>query len=53
MCRRNLIVVVGLLAFGIGVLTGGWIEAGFVRCLVAAGAIGTGICFLQEKRRHK
>ena len=53
MCRRNLVVVVGLIAFGIGVLTGGWIESVIVRTLVATGAIGIGVCFLQEKRRHK
>lgn len=53
MCRRNLIPVVGLIAFGLGVLVGGWIESGFLRCLITLGTIGGGILILGEKRRHK
>lgn len=53
MCRRFQVLAVGLIAFGAGVLVGGWVESGLIRFLLAAGAIFGGILLLGEKRRHK
>ena len=53
MCRKNFAVAAALIAFGVGVLVGGWIEGGIIRFLLAAGSIALGILILGEKRRHK
>lgn len=53
MCRKNLAVAAALIAFGIGVLVGGWIEGCVLRFLLAAGSIALGFLILGEKRRHK
>lgn len=53
MCRRNLVVAVGLIAFGAGVFVGGWIESCILRFLLAAGSIVFGIFILGGNRRHK
>ena len=53
MCRRNQAAALGLIAFGVGILVGGWIEGCILRFLAAAAAIGLGILLLGEKHRHK
>lgn len=53
MCRKNLVIAAALIAFGAGVLVGGWIESCILRFLLAAGSIAVGILLLGEKRRHK
>lgn len=53
MCRRYLVFAVGLIAFGIGVLVGGWVESGLVRCLLAGATICGGVSLLTGNCRHK
>lgn len=53
MCRKNLVIAFALIAFGAGVLVGGWIGSCILRFLLAAGSIAVGILLLGQKRRHK
>ena len=53
MCRRYLVFAVGLIAFGAGVLVGGWVESGLVRFLIAGATICGGISLLGGNGRHK
>lgn len=53
MCRRNQALAIGLIAFGVGVLVGGWIESCILRFLLAAGSIAAGIFLAGGNRRHK
>lgn len=49
MCRRNQLLGVGLLAFGLGLLTVGWIEAEFLRWVLGIGLVAAGLSLLQKK----
>lgn len=53
MCRRYLVVAVGLIAFGAGVLVGGWVESGLVRFLIALATICGGVMLTGGNCRHK
>lgn len=53
MCRRYLVFAVGLIAFGVGVLVGGWVESGLIRLLIAGATICGGMTLLTGKCRHK
>lgn len=49
MCRRNQLLGVGLLAFGLGLLTVVWIEAEFLRWVFGIGLVVAGLSLLQKK----
>lgn len=49
MCRQNVLYGSCVLAFGIGVLIGTWLESGLVCHFIGFGLIGLGYCLL---RRH-
>lgn len=49
MCRRNQLLGVGLLAFGLGLLTVVWIQAEFLRWVVGIGLVVAGLSLLQKK----
>lgn len=49
MCRRNLLLGLGLLAFGLGLLAGCWLESEFVRNCIGVGLLATGVLILQRK----
>jgi len=49
MCRKNLLLGLGLLAFGLGLLVGCWIENEFVRNCIGVGLIACGVLTLQRK----
>lgn len=49
MCRRNQLLGVGLLAFGLGLLTVVWIEAEFLRWVFGIGLVAAGLSLLQKK----
>jgi hypothetical protein len=53
MCRRNQLVGVGILTFGLGMLTCCWLESEIVRncCGIALAAIG--LLLTQKKEWHK
>ena len=53
MCRRNQAVGFVLIAFGAGILVGGWIGSCILQFLAAAVSVCLGIGLLGEKRRHK
>lgn len=53
MCRKNLVIAVGLISFGAGILIGNCLNSGILCFLLAAAAIGWGILMISEKRRHK
>lgn len=49
MCRRNLLLGLGLLCFGAGLLAGCWLESEFIRNCIAVGLIAVGVLILQRK----
>ena len=49
MCRRNQLLGVAALAFGLGLLVCSWFESGFVRICFGVGLAAMGILFLQKK----
>lgn len=49
MCRRNQLLGIALLAFGLGLLVCCWFESGFVRNCLGIGLLAAGILFLQKK----
>lgn len=49
MCRRNLLLGFGLLAFGFGLLVGCWLESEFVRNCIGLGLMAVGVLVLQKK----
>ena len=49
MCRRNQLLGVGLLSFGLGLLLVVWIEAEFLRWLFGIGLVTAGLALLQKK----
>lgn len=49
MCRKNQIWGIAVLAFGLGVMVGCWVEPAFVRNLIGIGLIAGGILILQKK----
>lgn len=53
MCRKNLLLAASLVSFGVGVLTGGWIQWHFIRTMVALAAIGLGFMISGRNRWHK
>lgn len=53
MCRKHQIIAVALVAFGAGMLFGGWIEWHFIRILAALGLMGLGFFQCGGNRRHK
>ena len=53
MCRRYLVLAVGLIAFGAGVLVGGWVESGLVRFFLSLTTICGGVTLLGGNCRHK
>lgn len=49
MCRRNQLIGLALLAFGLGLLIGCWLETGLSRICISVIAIGGGVLLLQKK----
>jgi len=49
MCRRDQVLCVALLAFGLGLLVAGWIESGFWRWALGIGLVIGGILTWQKK----
>lgn len=49
MCRRNQLLSIALLAFGLGLLIGCWMESVFARNCLGLGLIAAGIILLQKK----
>lgn len=49
MCRRNQLLGLGLLAFGLGLVVGCWMESEFVRNCLGIGLIAVGVLVLQKK----
>lgn len=49
MCRKNQLLGVGMLLFGLGLLIGCWFETEFVRNCIGVGLIAGGILLLQKK----
>lgn len=49
MCRRNLLLGVGLLSFGAGLLVGCWLDSEFLRYCVGLGLMAVGVLALQRK----
>lgn len=49
MCRRNLLLGLGLLAFGFGLMVACWLESEFVRSCIGLGLIALGVLVLQKK----
>ena len=49
MCRKNQLWGIAILAFGLGLLVGCWMESEFVRNLLGIGLIAVGVLFLQKK----
>lgn len=49
MCRRNQLLGVGMLAFGLGLLMVVWIEAEILRWVLGIGLVAAGLTLLQKK----
>lgn len=49
MCRRNQLLGVGLLSFGLGLLSVVWIETEFLRWVLGIGLIVAGLALVQKK----
>lgn len=49
MWRKNLLLGLGLFAFGLGLLAGCWLESEFVRNCIGVGLIACGVLVLQRK----
>ena len=49
MCRRNQLLGIAALAFGVGLLVCCWFESGFVRNCLGVGLVAVGILLLQKK----
>ena len=49
MHRQNCIWGWILIAFGLGLLAGTWLQSGFLICCLGIGSIGLGICVIQKK----
>lgn len=49
MCRRNQLLGLGLLAFGLGLVVGCWMESEFVCNCLGIGLIAVGVLVLQKK----
>ena len=49
MCRRNQLMGVALLCFGLGLLVGCWLETGLARICLSVIGIGGGFLLLQQK----
>ncbi len=49
MCRKNQVIGIAAIAFGIGILVGGQIGSGLWCSCVAVGVIAAGLTFLQKK----
>lgn len=49
MCRKDLLLGVGLIAFGAGLLTAGWVESTFLRWVLGLGLLVSGFLVLQKK----
>lgn len=49
MCRKNQLLGVAALAFGLGLLMCGWFESGFLRICFGVGLVVTGVVLLQKK----
>lgn len=49
MCRRNQLLAVGLLSFGLGLLVVVWIEAELLRWLLGIGLVTAGLALLKQK----
>lgn len=48
MCRRNHLMGVGLMGFGLGLLLAGLFESGFFCGCVAVALLGIGACLLKR-----
>lgn len=53
MCRRYLVFAASLIAFGAGVLMGGWVESGLLRFLLALATVCGGVTLMGGNCRHK
>lgn len=49
MCRRNQLLGLGMLVFGLGLLVGCWFETEFVRNCIGVGLVAAGVLCLQKK----
>ena len=49
MCRKNQLLGIAALAFGLGLLVCGWFESGFVRICFGIGLVAVGVFLLQKK----
>lgn len=49
MYRRNLLLGLGMLAFGLGLLAGCWLQSEFVRNCIGVGLMAGGVLILQRK----
>ena len=49
MCRRNLLHGSAILAFGVGLLIGSWMNSGFLACICGIAAIFIGFSLLHRK----
>lgn len=49
MCRRNQLLGIGLLVFGLGLLVACWFESEFVRNCFGVILIAAGVLILQKK----
>lgn len=49
MCRRNQLIGLTVLGFGLGLLIGCWLESGFIRIFFAVIALLAGLLLLQKK----
>ena len=49
MCRQSQLRGLCFLSFGIGLLTGCWIESGFWCCVLGVGIVAFGLLQLQKK----
>lgn len=49
MCRRNQLLGLGILAFGLGLLVGCWLESVFVRNCLGIILLAAGVLVMQKK----
>lgn len=49
MCRKNQLWGIAVLAFGLGLMVGCWLESEFVRNCFGFGMIAVGVLILQKK----
>lgn len=49
MCRRSILLGIGLIAFGAGMLVGCWLESEFMRYCIGLGVIAVGVLAVQKR----